>query len=71
MDPSHLLEPETHVFTGVVTSWHNGIGELVTDSGIFVPLVVEGHPPIVEGTRITISAKKFRPIYQVLAVRRP
>ncbi len=39
-------------------------GELVTDSGLAVIFVLHGQPQPQIGERITISARKFRPVYQ-------
>ena len=66
-----LFEPETHVFTGTVKFWRGDYGELLTDSGVTVPLVTQGHPPLREGTRVTLVARKFRPLFQVEKVIKP
>jgi len=69
MDLAALFEPGTHSFSGTVKSWQNGFAEIITDSGISIPLVAEGQPPLPEGTRITFSARKYRPLYQMLDVK--
>ena len=65
-----LFEPGTQVFTGVVRSWSGAFGELVTDSGLSVIFVVQGQPQPLVGERITISARKYRPVYQAGSVTR-
>ena len=43
--------------------------ELVTDSGLSVLFhLQQGQPPVAEGTRITVTARKYRPRYLVLSV---
>lgn len=69
MDLAALFEPGTHSFNGTVKSWRNGFAEVITDSGISIPLVAEGQTPMAEGTRITITARKYRPLYQMLEVK--
>ncbi len=65
MNEPDLFEPNEHVFTGTVTSWEQSYGELVTDSGVVVRFITEAHAPMSSGTRITISAKRFRPCYKI------
>lgn len=59
-----LFEPGTQIFTGTVRSWSGSFGELVTDSGLAVIFVLQGQPQPHIGERITISARRFRPVYQ-------
>ncbi|WP_295558815.1 hypothetical protein [uncultured Hyphomicrobium sp.] len=59
------IEPETHVFTGTVKSWQADYGELLTDSGVTVPLVTRGLSPLPVGTRLTLVARKFKPLFMV------
>jgi hypothetical protein len=66
-----LLEPGTHVFTGTVKVWRGDYGELLTDSGVTVPLTTQGHPPMREGARVTLVTRKFRPLFQVEKVIKP
>lgn len=63
-----LFEPGTQVFTGVVRSWTGAFGELVTDSGLSVIFVLQGQAQPQVGERITISARRFRPVYQVASL---
>jgi hypothetical protein len=63
-----LFEPGTQVFTGVVRSWSGAFGELVTDSGLSVIFVLQGQAQPQVGERITISARRFRPVYQVASL---
>lgn len=63
-----LFEPGTQVFTGVVRSWSGAFGELVTDSGLSVIFVLQGQVQPQVGERITISARRFRPVYQVASL---
>jgi hypothetical protein len=65
-----LFEPGTHVFTGTVKGWDRHRAELWTDSGFAVQFVTQGQPPIREGTHVTVVAKKYRPRYLVVGVRR-
>ncbi len=65
-----LFEPGTQVFTGVVRSWTGAFGELVTDSGLSVIFVVQDRPQPLVGERITISARRYRPIYHAATVTR-
>ena len=59
------FESGAHVFTGIVKTWQRDYGELLTDSGVTVTLLTYGHPPMSEGTRITISARRLRPLFQI------
>ena len=65
MDEIDAFEPGKHVFTGTVKVWRSGYGELLTDSGVTVPLVTQGHPPLREGTRVTLITRKLRPLFQI------
>jgi hypothetical protein len=42
----------------------------VTDSGLSVIFVLQGQPQPQIGERITISARRFRPVYQAGTVTR-
>jgi len=64
MGELELFEPGTQIFTGTVRSWSGSFGEHVTDSGLAVIFVLHGQPQPQIGERITISARKFRPVYQ-------
>lgn len=70
MDHSLPVEPNTHVFTGTVTAWHSEYGELVTDSGVTVPLLTRNLPAVPIGTRLTLVARKVRPLFQIERVTR-
>jgi hypothetical protein len=65
MDEVDAFEPGTHVFTGTVKVWRSGYGELLTDSGVTVPLFTQGHPSLREGTRVTLVTRKLRPLFQI------
>jgi hypothetical protein len=69
MDDPDPFETGVHTFTGTVKSWRRFSGELVTDSGLSVLFhVPQGHPPVPEGARITVTARKYRPRYLVVSV---
>lgn len=69
MDDPDPFEPGTHTFSGTVRAWRTHTAELVTDSGLSVLFHVhQGQPPVPEGTRVTITARKYRPRYLVLSV---
>ncbi len=63
--PPDLLEPGTHVFSGTVRVWGSDYAELVMDSGVMIQLITQGHPMRRAGERITIVARKYRPLYQL------
>lgn len=65
MDDSHPVEPGAHVFTGTITAWNSDYGELFTDSGVTVPLFTRGLPAVPVGTRLTLVARKFKPLFQI------
>jgi hypothetical protein len=65
LDP---FEPGTHTFTGVIRMWSAHSAELVTDSGLAIVFGTQGHQRIPEGTRITITAKKYRPRYLLVGI---
>ena len=62
---THPVEPDTHLFTGTVTAWRSDYGELFTDSGVMVPLLTRGLPAVPVGTRLTLVARKFKPLFQI------
>jgi ribosomal protein L35AE/L33A len=68
MDYAHPVEADSDVFTGTVRVWRGDYGELFTDSGVTVPLLTRGLPPIAVGTRLTVIARKFKPLYQIQKV---
>lgn len=70
MDSFAPVEPDTHVFTGTVKAWRSDYGELVTDSGVTVPLVTRGLPALAVGTRLTLVARKFKPLFLIERVVR-
>jgi hypothetical protein len=43
---------------------------LVTDSGVTVPLLTQGHAPVREGARVTLITRKLRPRFQIERVVR-
>ncbi len=59
------LEENSQVFTGIIKSWRSDYGELLTDSGVTVPLVTEGYPAIPIGMRVTVVARKYKPLFQI------
>jgi hypothetical protein len=65
MDSFAPVEPDTHVFTGTVKAWHSDYGELITDSGVTIPLVTRGLAPMPVGTRMTLVARKLRPLFLI------
>ncbi len=67
--PPDLLETGTQVFSGTVRVWGNDYAELVTDSGVTVQLVTRGHSHLRDGSRVTVVARKYRPLYQIEEVR--
>lgn len=60
-----LLEPGTHVFSGTVRVWGSDYAELLMDSGVTIQLIPQGHPMRRVGERVTIFARRYRPLYQV------
>ncbi len=65
MDELDPLEQRQHIFSGVITTWRENYGELVTSSGVPVRFVTHGHPPLPEGAHITITVRKFHPCYHI------
>jgi hypothetical protein len=65
MDEADPFEAGRYVFAGTVTVWRSDYGELFTDSGVTVPLVTRGHPLLREGMRVTLIARKQRPLFQI------
>lgn len=65
MDEPDPFEPGDHVFTGTVKTWRGTYGELLTDSGVTVPLLTQGQPQVPEGARVTLVTRKLRPRFQV------
>lgn len=69
MDDPDPFEPGTHTFSGTVRAWRKHSAELVTDSGLSVLFhVQQGQPALPVGSRVTITARKYRPRYLVLSV---
>lgn len=64
-----LLEPGTHIFTGKVIVWDQHRAEIWTDSGFAVQLVTQGQT-IREGTHVTVVARRYRPRYHIVGIRR-
>lgn len=72
LDDPDPFEPGTQTFTGTIRSWRNNTAELVTDSGLSVLFhIQQGQQPVPEGTRITVTTRKYRPRYLVLSVAAP
>jgi hypothetical protein len=61
MDNTDPFEPGSQIFTGTIKFWRGGYGELVTDSGVTIPLTTEGHPAFRVGARVKIIARKYKP----------
>ena len=59
------LEDESQVFSGVIKVWRTDYGELLTDSGVTVPLVTRGYPAVPIGARVTLIARKYKPLFQI------
>ncbi|AGK57263.1 hypothetical protein HYPDE_27918 [Hyphomicrobium denitrificans 1NES1] len=59
------LEDEAQIFSGVIKVWRTDYGELITDSGVTVPLVTRGYPTVPIGARVTIIARKYKPLFQI------
>lgn len=59
------LEEEAQIFSGVITVWRADYGELLTDSGVTVPLVTSGYPTIPVGRHVTLVARKYKPLFQI------
>ena len=69
MDDPDPYEPGTQTFSGTVRAWRANTAELVTDSGLSVLFHLQkGQPPVPEGARITVTARKYRPRYHMLSV---
>ncbi len=58
MDDPDPSEPATHVLTGTVMNWRGSHSELLTGSGVTVPLVARDCPPGSEGTLVRFVARK-------------
>jgi hypothetical protein len=65
-----LFEPGTEVFTGTVKAWDRQRAELWTDSGFSVHFVTQGQSQVREGAHVTVVARKYRPRYHVVGIRR-
>lgn len=68
MDETDSFEPGTHIFTGVVRAWGPMAGELVTDSGLSILISTQGQPAVPPGSRVTVTALRYRPRYHVTKV---
>jgi hypothetical protein len=69
MDDPDPFEPGTQTFSGTIKAWRKYSAEIVTDSGLSILFhVQQGQPPVPEGTRVTITARKYRPRYLMLSV---
>ena len=68
-DPSPF-EDGVHTFSGTIKSWRNSTAEMQTDSGLSVQIhIPAGQPPVAEGARVTITARKYKPRYLITAVQ--
>lgn len=61
MDDTDPFEPGSQIFTGTIRFWRGGYAELVTDSGVTVPLTTQGQPAFRVGARVRIVARKYKP----------
>jgi uncharacterized OB-fold protein len=61
MDDTDPFEPESQIFVGTIRFWRGGYGELVTDSGVTIPLTTQGQPALRVGARVRIVARKYKP----------
>lgn len=68
MDEIDPFEPESQIFVGTIKFWRSGYGELVTDSGVTIPLNTQGQPAYRVGMRVRIVARKYKPRFFVEAV---
>lgn len=65
-----LLESETQIFTGTVQSWNGSYGLLLTDSGVRVHFMADDQSKIQDGMRLTVSARRFKPLYRAVSLQR-
>jgi hypothetical protein len=70
-DKAEFFEPGTYVISGTVKLWRADYGELLTDSGVTIPIVTQGHPMMLEGARLTLQTRKLRPLYMIDKVIKP
>lgn len=63
-----LFVPGTQVFSGTVKAQHGAFGELVTDSGVAVTFTLDPGTALVVGSRVTIVARKYQPLFHVVKV---
>ena len=68
MDEADPFEPESQIFTGTIKVWRNGYGELVTDSGVTIPLTIKDQPAFRVGARVKIVARNYKPRFFVETV---
>ena len=68
MTESDPFEPGSHAFSGVVKSWNERSGELVTDSGLLIIFSTQNQTIIAPGKRVSLTLRKFRPRYAVVGV---
>lgn len=68
MDEIDPFEQGSQVFVGTIKVWRNGYGEIVTDSGVTIPLTTQGQPALRIGTRVRIVARKYKPRFFAEAV---
>lgn len=64
------FEPGAHTFTGSIKAWHGASAELITESGLVIVFSTQNQDPIAEGTRVTVTLRKFRPRYALVGVDR-
>ena len=69
LDDPDPFEAGLHNFSGIIKTWRHSSAELLTDSGLSVLIhVQQGQPPIPEGARITITARKYKPRYLITSM---
>jgi hypothetical protein len=69
MTESDPFEPGSHAYSGVVKSWTERSGELVTDSGLLLIFSTQNQAVVAPGKRVTLTLRKFRPRYAVVEVK--
>jgi hypothetical protein len=69
MTDTDPFEPGSHAYSGVVKTWTDRSGELITDSGLMIIFSTQNQPLVPPGKRVTLTLRKFRPRYAVVAVK--
>jgi hypothetical protein len=70
LDDPNPFEDGVHTFTGIIRTWRTSTAELHTDSGLSVQIhIPQGQPPVPEGARVTVTARKYKPRYLITAIQ--